>query len=102
MAQINKTAQHESPKRYLIASFKNFKDRYCQFLSVRDVLFLLAYYNAFKQLLQLNGLANQLLAAFTMLAVSLWLMQKGKNSLCDDTGYLHASDHHRIAFCRAV
>ena len=42
------------------------------------MMFLLAYYNAFKQLWQIFGSANQLLAALTMLAVSLWLMQKGK------------------------
>ena len=45
------------------------------------LMLLLAYYNAFKQLWQLFGSANQLLAALTMLAISLWLMQKGKKHL---------------------
>jgi carbon starvation protein len=44
-------------------------------------MFILAYYNTFKQLWQLFGSANQLLAALTMLAVSLWLMQRGKKFL---------------------
>ena len=45
------------------------------------LMFILAYYNTFKQLWQLFGSANQLLAALTMLAVSLWLMQRGKKFL---------------------
>ncbi len=45
------------------------------------LMFILAYYNAFKQLWQLFGSANQLLAALTMFAVSLWLMQRGKKFL---------------------
>jgi carbon starvation protein len=45
------------------------------------LMFLLAHYNVFAQLWLLFGSANQLLAALTMLAVSMWLMQKGKNFL---------------------
>ena len=45
------------------------------------LMFALAYYNAFKQLWQLFGSANQLLAALTMLAISMWLMQRGKKFL---------------------
>ncbi len=42
------------------------------------LMFVLAYYNAFKQLWQLFGAANQLLAALTLLTVSAWLIKKGK------------------------
>jgi carbon starvation protein len=45
------------------------------------LMFLLAYYNVFAQLWLLFGSANQLLAALTMLAVSLWLMQRSKSFL---------------------
>jgi carbon starvation protein len=45
------------------------------------LMFVLAYYNAFKQLWQLFGAANQLLAALTLLTVSAWLMKKGKQFL---------------------
>jgi len=45
------------------------------------LMFLLAYYNAFKQLWQLFGSANQLLAALTLITVSLWLAQRGKRFL---------------------
>jgi carbon starvation protein len=45
------------------------------------LMFLLAYYNVFAQLWMLFGSANQLLAALTMLAVSLWLMQRNKSYL---------------------
>jgi carbon starvation protein len=45
------------------------------------LMFVLAYYNAFKQLWQLFGAANQLLAALTLLTVSAWLMKKGKHYL---------------------
>ena len=45
------------------------------------LMFLLAYYNVFAQLWMLFGSANQLLAALTMLAVSLWLMQRSKSYL---------------------
>lgn len=45
------------------------------------LMFLLAYYNAFKQLWQLFGSANQLLAALTLLTVSLWLAKRGKRFL---------------------
>ncbi|MEW6079514.1 MAG: carbon starvation CstA family protein [Thermodesulfobacteriota bacterium] len=42
------------------------------------LMFLLAYFNAFKQLWQLFGSANQLLAALTLLTVSMWLLNRGK------------------------
>lgn len=45
------------------------------------LMFVLAYYNAFKQLWQLFGAANQLLASLTLLTVSAWLMKKGKHYL---------------------
>jgi len=45
------------------------------------LMFLLAYYNAFKQLWQLFGSANQLIAALTLITVGLWLMKKGKKFL---------------------
>lgn len=45
------------------------------------LMFLLAYYNAFKQLWALFGSANQLLAALTLVTVSLWLLKKGKKYL---------------------
>ncbi len=45
------------------------------------LMFLLAHYNVFAQLWLLFGSANQLLAALTMLAVSLWLMQRSKPCL---------------------
>jgi carbon starvation protein len=45
------------------------------------LMFLLAYFNAFKQLWTLFGSANQLLAALTLLTVSAWLLRKGKRSL---------------------
>lgn len=45
------------------------------------LMFLLAHYNVFAQLWVLFGSANQLLAALTMLAVSMWLMQRGKTFL---------------------
>ncbi len=45
------------------------------------LMFLLAYFNAFKQLWQLFGSANQLLAALTMLVAGAWLMQRGKQHL---------------------
>lgn len=45
------------------------------------LMFVLAYFNAFKQLWALFGSANQLLAALTLLTVSAWLLRKGKRSL---------------------
>ncbi|MCX8043421.1 MAG: carbon starvation protein A [Desulfobacterota bacterium] len=45
------------------------------------LMFLLAYYNAFKQLWQLFGSANQLLAALTLITISLWLAHRGKRFL---------------------
>lgn len=45
------------------------------------LMFLLAYYNAFKQLWQLFGSANQLIAALTLITVGLWLMKKGRKFL---------------------
>ncbi|MFC1669315.1 carbon starvation protein A [Spirochaetota bacterium] len=41
-------------------------------------MFILAYFNAFKQLWKLFGAANQMLAALTLITVSLWLLKKGK------------------------
>ncbi|HOO71986.1 MAG TPA: carbon starvation CstA family protein [Spirochaetota bacterium] len=45
------------------------------------LMFILAYYNAFKQLWALFGSANQLLAGLTLITVSVWLTKKGKKSL---------------------
>jgi len=45
------------------------------------LMFVLAWFNAFKQLWALFGSANQLLAALTLLTVSAWLLDKGKRSL---------------------
>lgn len=45
------------------------------------LMFVLAYFNAFKQLWALFGSANQLLAALTLLTVSAWLLRRGKSSL---------------------
>jgi carbon starvation protein len=42
------------------------------------LMFLLAYFNAFKQLWNLFGAANQLLAALSLITVSIWLVKKGK------------------------
>lgn len=42
------------------------------------LMFVLAYFNAFKQLWQLFGSANQMLAALSLLTVTLWLKKKGK------------------------
>lgn len=42
------------------------------------LMFVLAYYNAFKELWKLWGAANQLLAALTLLTVSAWLIKKAK------------------------
>lgn len=45
------------------------------------LMYVLAYFNAFKQLWALFGSANQLLAALTLLTVSAWLLKRGKRSL---------------------
>jgi carbon starvation protein len=45
------------------------------------LMYVLAYFNAFKQLWALFGSANQLLAALTLLTVSAWLLRRGKRSL---------------------
>ena len=45
------------------------------------MMFILAYYNAFKQLWNLFGAANQLLAALALITVSIWLLKKGKQYL---------------------
>lgn len=42
------------------------------------LMFLLAYYNAFKELWQLFGSANQLLAGLALLIVAIWLLKRGK------------------------
>jgi len=45
------------------------------------LMFILAYFNAFKQLWNLFGAANQLLAALSLITVSIWLLKKGKKYL---------------------
>ncbi|MBN2159204.1 MAG: carbon starvation protein A [Spirochaetes bacterium] len=45
------------------------------------LMFILAYFNAFKQLWNLFGAANQLLAALALITVSVWLLKKGKRYL---------------------
>ena len=45
------------------------------------LMFILAYFNAFKQLWTLFGAANQMLAALTLITVSMWLISKGKKYL---------------------
>ncbi|MBP7738748.1 MAG: carbon starvation protein A [Spirochaetes bacterium] len=45
------------------------------------LMFILAYFNAFKQLWNLFGSANQLLAALSLITVSIWLMKRGKKYL---------------------
>ncbi|MBI5025809.1 MAG: carbon starvation protein A, partial [Nitrospirae bacterium] len=42
------------------------------------LMFLLAYYNAFLVIWPIFGTANQLLAALTLIALTAWLMVKGK------------------------
>jgi len=41
-------------------------------------MFLLAYFNAFKELWHIFGTANQLLASLTLIVVSVWLYKKGR------------------------
>ena len=45
------------------------------------LMFILAYFNAFRQLWKLFGAANQLLAALALITVSVWLLKKGKHYL---------------------
>jgi len=45
------------------------------------LMFVLAYYNAFKELWQLFGSANQLLAGLALIIVGLWLLKRGKSFL---------------------
>ena len=62
------------------------------------LMFVLAYFNAFKQLWNLFGAANQLLAALSLITVSIWLLKKGKKYLFAlIPGAFHAGDHHRLA-----
>jgi carbon starvation protein len=44
------------------------------------VMFLLAYFNAFKLIWPLFGSANQLMAALALVAVSVWLYRRGRKS----------------------
>lgn len=44
------------------------------------VMFILAYKGAFLSLWSIFGSANQLLAAFSLMAVSVWLMSRGKRA----------------------
>ncbi len=46
-----------------------------------SLMFILAYFNAFKQLWNLFGSANQLLAALSLITVSIWLLKRGKKFL---------------------
>ncbi|RPI74627.1 MAG: carbon starvation protein A [Desulfobacteraceae bacterium] len=43
------------------------------------LMFILAYYNAFLVIWPIFGSANQLLAALALIAVSVWLVKRGKN-----------------------
>ena len=45
------------------------------------LMFVLAYYNAFKELWQLFGSANQLLAGLALIIVGMWLLKRGKQYL---------------------
>jgi carbon starvation protein len=45
------------------------------------LMFILAYFNAFRQLWKLFGAANQLLAALALITVSVWLLKRGKHYL---------------------
>lgn len=45
------------------------------------LMFLFAYFNAFKELWQLFGSANQLLAGLTLVIVAIWLLKKGSKYL---------------------
>jgi carbon starvation protein len=42
------------------------------------LMFVLAWFNAFRELWDLFGSANQLLAALTLITVSVWLLKRGK------------------------
>ncbi len=63
----------KTPAIFKTYSFNSF---FCVIL-----MFLLAYFNAFKQLWQLFGSANQLLAAVTLLTISVWLLIRKKEYL---------------------
>ena len=43
------------------------------------LMFILAYYNAFLVIWPIFGTANQLLASLALIAVSVWLVKRGKN-----------------------
>lgn len=43
------------------------------------LMFILAYYNAFLVIWPIFGSANQLLASLALIAVSVWLVKRGKN-----------------------
>ncbi|MDD3641950.1 MAG: carbon starvation CstA family protein [Candidatus Krumholzibacteria bacterium] len=45
------------------------------------LMFVMAYFNAFGSLWKLFGSANQLLAALTLITVSMWLLKRGKRYL---------------------
>ncbi|MEZ5357597.1 MAG: carbon starvation CstA family protein [Candidatus Zixiibacteriota bacterium] len=44
------------------------------------IMFLLAYFNAFKLIWPLFGTANQLMAALALIAVSVWLTKRGRRN----------------------
>jgi carbon starvation protein len=44
------------------------------------IMFLLAYFNAFKLIWPLFGSANQLMAALALIAISVWLYRRGRKS----------------------
>jgi carbon starvation protein len=44
------------------------------------IMFLLAYFNAFRLIWPLFGSANQLMAALALIAVSVWLFRRGRKS----------------------
>jgi len=45
------------------------------------LMFLLAYYNAFLVIWPIFGSANQLLASLALIAVSVWLVKRGKKAM---------------------
>ncbi len=50
------------------------------------LMFILAYFNAFKQLWALFGSANQLLAALTLITVSMWLLKRARSTFSPYSG----------------
>jgi len=62
--------------------FKNphriLKSYFLNALIVVGLMFFFAYNNIFKELWQLFGSANQLLAALTLITIALWLYKKGR------------------------